>query len=191
MSLGPMKIIVGKFKGRTIEAPRGLLSRPPLAVIRESVFNIIGPSIETGNVLDLFAGSGSLGIEAVSRGAAGAHFVDSSRRCVKMISRNLAKLGISDICTVTRRDAIEFIRQWQGPPFDVVFIDPPFLSGKVAEALSVLRPSRVGSGSTLVVARIHWREQFPIPETYSLFKKRKFGESLVLFLKAAQAGGFR
>lgn len=184
-----MKIIVGKFKGITIEAPRGLLSRPPLAVIRESVFNIIGPRIESKKVLDLFAGSGSLGIEAISRGAAGTHFVDSSRRCIKMISRNLARLGISDICTVTRQDAIDFIRRWQGLPFDIVFLDPPFLSGKAAEALAILRPSHIGSDATLVVARIHWREQFPIPETYALVKKRKFGESVVLFLKPVQAGG--
>ena len=184
-----MKIIVGKFKGMTIEAPRGLLSRPPLAVIRESVLNIIGPSIESKQVLDMFAGSGSLGIEAISRGAAGAHFVDSSGRCVKMISRNLAKLDIAGICTVTRQDAILFMRRWPGPPFDIVFVDPPFLSGKAAEVLSSLRQSQVGSGSTLVVVRLHWREQFPIPETYSLIRKRKFGESVVLFLRAVQAGG--
>jgi 16S rRNA (guanine(966)-N(2))-methyltransferase RsmD len=186
-----MKIVVGKFRGVTIDAPRGLLSRPPLAVIRESIFNIIGPRIESKTVLDLFAGSGSLGIEAVSRGAARSHFVDSSPRCVKMISKNLAKLGISDVCAVTRQDAIEFIRRWQGPPFDIVFVDPPFLSGKSAESLSVIRPSHVGSDTTLVIARLHWREQFPIPETYSLVKKRKFGESVILFLRPASAGGIR
>ena len=75
-----MKISAGKFKGISIEAPRGLLSRPPLAVIREAIFNIIGRRIEGKSVLDLFAGSGSLGIEALSRGASVVHFVDQSRR---------------------------------------------------------------------------------------------------------------
>ncbi len=172
-----------------IEAPRGLLSRPPLAVIRESVFNILGQSLEGETVLDLFAGSGSMGIEAVSRGALHSHFVDSSRRCTEMIGRNLAHLGISDICQVSRRDAFDFLRHWQGPPFNIVFIDPPFLSGKAAEILSVLRPSRATSGDTLAVARLHWREEFPVPQTYSLVKRRKFGESVVLFLREADAGG--
>ena len=78
-----MKIIGGKFKGRVIEAPRGLLSRPPLAIIRESVFNIMGPEAEGKAVLDLFSGSGSLGIEALSRGASRVHFVDSSPRSAR------------------------------------------------------------------------------------------------------------
>jgi 16S rRNA (guanine(966)-N(2))-methyltransferase RsmD len=183
-----MKIIVGRFKGMTIEAPRGLLSRPPLAVIRESIFNIIGPSLEGKSVLDLFAGSGSLGIEALSRGAGRAHFVDSSPRCVKMIARNAAKLGVTDVCTVTRDDAAGFTRKYNGPPFDIVFVDPPFLSGKVTETLSALKSSHVISDHTIVVARVHWRERFPVPETYSLIKKRKFGESMVFFLATVQTG---
>jgi 16S rRNA (guanine966-N2)-methyltransferase len=186
-----MRIVVGKFKGMSIEAPRGLLSRPPLAIIRESIFNILGPSIEGKNLLDLFAGSGSLGFEALSRGATGAHFVDSSRRCISMIARNSGKLGVSDICTMTQQDAVDFVRQWQGEPFDVIFVDPPFLSGKVAEILTALPASQAAADGTLVVARLHWREEGPVPETYSLLRRRKFGESVVLFLKSAQPGGMR
>jgi 16S rRNA (guanine(966)-N(2))-methyltransferase RsmD len=186
-----MKIIVGKFKGASIEAPRGLLSRPPLAIIRESVFNILGPPIEGKRILDLFAGSGSLGIEALSRGARQAHFVDSSKRCAKMIKRNAANLGISDMCVVTRQDALEFVRQWQREPFDVVFVDPPFLSGKAVEVLAALPSSQAGSEKTVVVVRLHWREEGPIPETYSLLRRRKFGESVVLFLERAKSGGMK
>jgi 16S rRNA (guanine(966)-N(2))-methyltransferase RsmD len=186
-----MRIIVGKFKGMTIEAPRGLLSRPPLAVIRESVFNIIGPSVNGKGVLDLFAGSGSLGIEALSRGADRVQFVDSSRRSVEMINRNVEKLGVAESCTVTRDESLGFIRKYDGQPFGLVFVDPPFLSGKVAETLAALHTSGAISEHTMVVARVHWREQFPLPETYSLVKKRKFGESVVFFLIAATAGGRR
>jgi 16S rRNA (guanine966-N2)-methyltransferase len=186
-----MRIVVGKFKGMSIEAPRGLLSRPPLAIIRESIFNIIGPSLDGKRLLDLFAGSGSLGIEALSRGAASVHFVDSSKRCVRMIARNAKKLGISDICTLIQQDAVDFVNEWRGEAFDVVFVDPPFLSGKVAEVLAALRTSEAAVEGTLVVARLHWREEGPVPETYSLVRRRKFGESVVLFLKAAQPGGMR
>jgi 16S rRNA (guanine966-N2)-methyltransferase len=186
-----MRIIVGRFKGMTIEAPRGLLSRPPLAVIRESVFNIIGPSIGGKSVLDLFAGSGSLGIEALSRGAARVHFVDSAKRSVQMITRNVTKLGVADTSTVTRDDVLAFIRKYNREPFDLVFVDPPFLSGKVAETLAALHTSGLISAQTMVVTRIHWREQFPLPETYTLVKKRKFGESVVFFLTPGVGGGAR
>lgn len=184
-----MRIIVGRLKGMKIEAPRGLLSRPPLAIIRESIFNILGSSVQGTSTLDLFAGSGSLGIEAVSRGAGRVHFVDSSRRCVEMISRNVERLGISDRCTVTRQDAVEFVRRYRGTPFDIVFVDPPFLSGKAGEVLPALQVSQAASEKTLVVARVHRREQFFVPETYSLVKRRKFGESIVQFLEGKPVGG--
>jgi 16S rRNA G966 N2-methylase RsmD len=105
-----------------------------------------------------------------------------------MIARNAAKLGIRESCTVIRDDAVRYVRKYAGSAFDLVFVDPPFLSGKVAETLAALHTSGAVSAQTTVVARVHWREQFPLPETYSLVKKRKFGESVVYFL-AARAGG--
>ncbi len=180
-----MRIIGGKYKGMNIEAPRGLLSRPPLALIRESVFNILGEWVAGKSVLDLFAGSGSMGIEAVSRGAARLHCVDDARRCVGMAGRNLERLGISDVSVVTRQDAAGFIRAWQGPGFDLVFVDPPFLSGKVEEVLACLPAANVLAGDGVVVCRYHWREEVPVPGGLETFKKRKFGESVVAFLRRA------
>ncbi len=184
-----MKIIAGKFKGIRIQAPRGLLSRPPLAVIREAIFNIIGREVEGKTVLDLFAGSGSLGIEALSRGASQAHFVDHSRRCVEMIKRNLSRLNASSLSQVTRKDAIDFVRGWEGQAFDIIFIDPPFLSGQVAHTLEALEHSKAAAGNSLIVARLHWREEFPLSEPYELLRRRKFGESVVLIGMRAQDGG--
>lgn len=184
-----MKIIAGKFKGARIQAPRGLLSRPPLAVMREAIFNIVGRQIEGKRILDLFAGSGSLGIEALSRGASQVHFVDISRRCIEMIKRNLLRLNISSVCDVTRKDAVEFVRSWAGDPFDIVFIDPPFFSGKVAQTLDALRSSGAARGNSLFVARLHWREEFPISDSFELLRRRKFGESVILIGIRAQDGG--
>jgi 16S rRNA (guanine(966)-N(2))-methyltransferase RsmD len=178
-----MRIIVGKLKGLTIEAPRGVLSRPPLAIIRESVFNILADSVEGTRVLDLFAGSGSLGIEALSRGAGRAHFVDSSKRSVEMIGRNVEKLGISDACSITRLGSLDFVRSWHGQPFDLVFVDPPFLSGLIDDILGHLPASGVLSPGAVVVCRTHWREDPLIPEALSEVKRRKFGESVVRFLR--------
>jgi 16S rRNA (guanine966-N2)-methyltransferase len=181
-----MRIISGRFKGMAIEAPRGLLSRPPLAIIRESVFNVLGLSGDGTRVLDLFAGSGSFGIEAISRGAGSVHFVDSARRCVQMIDRNLHKVGAFDRCRITRREAVDFIRQWQGDSFDLVFVDPPFLSGQTEEVLRFLPESPVTVDGTLVVARVHRREQMaPIAGLVNL-KTRRFGESVVHFLKVGR-----
>jgi 16S rRNA (guanine966-N2)-methyltransferase len=180
-----MRIIGGKLKGRVVEAPRGLLSRPPLSVIRESVFNTLGESIQGKSVLDLFAGSGSLGIEALSRGAGRVQFVDSARRCSDMIERNTRNLGISELCRVSRQDAVEFVRGWSGERFDLVFMDPPFLSGKVEETVGAMDGSGLVSAGALMIARIHWREQVSLPADLRIVRKRKFGDSLVLFLSRA------
>ena len=183
-----MRIIGGRLKGRVVEAPRGVLSRPPLSIIRESIFNIVGKSIEGETVLDLFAGSGSLGIEALSRGASGGQFVDSARRCIEMIERNTRSLGVSDLCKIVRQDAVEFVRGWKGGPFDLIFVDPPFLSGKADETLAALNGSHLVSERTLVIARIHWREQVSIPQDLHIARKRKFGDSLLLFIRKTRQG---
>jgi 16S rRNA (guanine966-N2)-methyltransferase len=183
-----MKIIGGRYKGQTIEAARGVLSRPPLAIIRESIFNILGRSLEGSTVLDLFAGSGSLGLEALSRGAGRVHFVDSARRCVDMIRRNVAKIGAGDACTVSRQKALDFVRAWQGQPFSLIFIDPPFLSAGASMVLGALPSSRVFSDQALAVARIHWREDIQVPQSLRVVRRRKFGENVVLFVGAAGLG---
>jgi 16S rRNA (guanine966-N2)-methyltransferase len=180
-----VRIVGGKYKGRNIEAPRGLLSRPPLALIRESVFNILGDWVSGKSVLDLFAGSGSLGIEALSRGAGRLESVDSARRCVEMVRRNLSKLGVSEASRVSRRNAVDFVRSWQGLPFDLVFVDPPFLSGKVQEVLACLASVDVLSADGVVVSRHHRRDRADVPGVFEVFKQRKFGESIVSFIRKA------
>ena len=183
-----MRIIGGRLKGGVVEAPRGVLSRPPLSIIRESIFNILGGSVEGKNVLDLFAGSGSLGIEAVSRGASQVEFVDAARRCVEMIERNVRSLGIEGASKITRQDAVDFVRGWQGGPFDLVFVDPPFLSGKVGEVLKAMEGSSLVGERTLVIARVHWREQVAVPAGLHVARKRKFGDSLLLVVRMTTQG---
>jgi 16S rRNA (guanine966-N2)-methyltransferase len=169
-----------------IEAPRGLLSRPPLAIIRESVFNIMGQDVEGKTVLDLFAGSGSMGIEALSRGASRVHFVDASTRSVKMIRRNVEALGVADSCAIVKDDAAGFVQAWDGAGFDMVFVDPPFLSGKATPVLSAMQTSSAVSAETVVVLRLHRRETVEVPSAFRIFKERRFGENLVLFIARGQ-----
>ena len=183
-----MRIVGGKFKRRVIQAPRGLLSRPPLAIIRESVFNVLGGAVEGSSVLDLFAGSGSLGMECLSRGASGVHFVDNSRRSVNMIKRNAESLDVAGSCMIAKDDAARFVAAWDGDAFDIVFVDPPFLSGKAGEVLSAMRTSSAVSHETVVIVRVHRRETLDVPPNFRVFKERRFGENLVLFMNRGNAG---
>jgi 16S rRNA (guanine966-N2)-methyltransferase len=117
-----VRIIAGDLKGRRIDAPKGTVTRPTSDFVREAAFNLIGP-LDGATVLDLYAGSGALGIEAISRGAERAVFVDSARDACRTIGANLDKLGIR--ATVLCTDAIRALGNDRGP-YDLILADPPY-----------------------------------------------------------------
>ena len=118
-----MRIVAGSRKGARIFAPKGLDTRPTSDRVREAAFNLIGP-VDGASVLDLFAGSGAMGLEALSRGAASAVFVESDREACRTITRNLEKLELPG-GSVVRSDALRFVTAERGR-YDVVFVDPPY-----------------------------------------------------------------
>jgi 16S rRNA (guanine966-N2)-methyltransferase len=122
-----MRIIAGERKGHTIFAPKGLDTRPSSDRVRENVFNIVAPWVEDARVLDLYAGSGAMGLEALSRGAARVLFIDSDPEAVRAIERNLDKLRLSR-ATVLRRDAVTGLAEEAaaGRKYDLVLVDPPY-----------------------------------------------------------------
>jgi len=120
-----MRIITGKFKNREILAPEGLSTRPTSARLREALFNICQMYIEDADFLDLFAGSGAMGIEAISRGASNSTFVDEDAICVRLIEKNVANLGIQDQARVCQRDVFEQLKQ-MNRQFDIIYADPPY-----------------------------------------------------------------
>ena len=122
-----MRIIAGSRKGHTIRAPKGLETRPTSDRVRENVFNIVAPWVEGARVLDLFAGSGAMGLEALSRGAAGAVFVEADAEAVLAIERNLDKLRLTG-ARVVRADATTGLAQeaGSGRKYDLVLADPPY-----------------------------------------------------------------
>jgi 16S rRNA (guanine966-N2)-methyltransferase len=131
--------VAGTFKGRRLEAPRGTRTRPTADRVREALFSMLG-DVQGARVLDLYAGSGALGIEALSRGAGSAVFVERDARAAAAIERNLAALGLD--ARVARQDALRFLTR-AGGPFDLVFCDPPYdsasrLAGPLAERLPAL-----------------------------------------------------
>ena len=122
-----MRIIAGERKGHTIYAPRGLDTRPTSDRVRENVFNIVAPWVEGARVLDLYAGSGAMGLEALSRGASAVVFVESDGDAVRVIERNLDKLRLTG-ATVVRADATAALAQETaaGRKYDLVLADPPY-----------------------------------------------------------------
>ena len=131
-----MRIVAGEYGGRRLAAPRGGRTRPTADRVREALFSMLGP-VADARVLDLFAGSGALGLEALSRGAAEATFVDSSAAAVRAVRANLEALGADAV--VRRADARAFLRNARtaGRQYDLVFLDPPYQrAGALAEALA-------------------------------------------------------
>ncbi len=131
-----MRVITGAARGRRLITPEGLSVRPTTDAVKESVFSIIQFSIEGRRFLDAFAGSGQMGIEALSRGAKYACFVDNSRESVSVIKKNLALTGLSERAGVFMSDTLSFMKN-TGEAFDTVFLDPPYSKGLLQQALTL------------------------------------------------------
>lgn len=125
-----MRVIAGAFKGRTLKTPTWDGLRPTSDRLRETLFNVLAPRIHGARVLDIYAGTGALGIEALSRGAAHATFVESDRRAQALIAENLAKCGVAEGCAIIRASAVRAAEQLRRSPsfvpFDIVLLDPPY-----------------------------------------------------------------
>ena len=178
-----MRVISGYLGGRTLVAPRGSDTRPTGDRVRESLFAILGDLVLDANVLDLFAGSGSLGIEAISRGAKSCIFVDKDRVPVEVIRKNVSTLELEGVTSVISMDAIKALTLLSGKEeFDLVFADPPYkaeLHDKVIETIVDLNLLKK-SGILVLEYSAHNR---PSESVGGLLRVReaKYGETLVGF----------
>jgi 16S rRNA (guanine966-N2)-methyltransferase len=169
-----VRVVAGDFKGRRLVAPRGMRTRPTADRVREALFSMLG-DVSEARVLDLFAGSGALGIEALSRGAASAVFVERDPRAAAAIERNLSSLGLDQ--RVLRQDALSFLARAEGGTFDLVFCDPPYdsasrLAGPLAERL----PALTAEGARIVIESDKRRPlELPLP----LVKERTYGDTRI------------
>jgi 16S rRNA (guanine(966)-N(2))-methyltransferase RsmD len=167
-----MRIVAGTHGGRRLLAPRGREVRPTSDRVREALFSILGDRVVGASVLDLFAGTGALGLEALSRGAARATFVD---RDTSAVQANLAALGLEG--EVHRRDALAFLRAGAGP-FDLVFLDPPYRdAGSLGPKLADTLPAALARGA-LVVSESDRREPLDLPGLETL-DERRYGDTLI------------
>ena len=175
-----MRIVAGSFKGRRLHAPSGPDTRPTADRVREALFSILGP-LDGECVLDLFAGSGALGLEALSRGAAAAVFVDSDARAVDAIRRNLDAVRAE--ASVHRREALAYLRSARDGPFALVFLDPPYSSAsELAAPLSEALPA-VLSETARIVSESDKRN--PLELTLPLVDERAYGDTRIAIHRAA------
>lgn len=123
-----MRIIAGRFARRKLLSPKGHLTRPTMSQTRESLFHLVTSrmSLDGADVLDLFAGTGALGLEAISRGAAAVTFVENEGQVLKFARRNAEDLGVLDHSMFLRADAVSYLERYNGPPFDLIMADPPY-----------------------------------------------------------------
>jgi 16S rRNA (guanine966-N2)-methyltransferase len=171
-----MRIVAGRHKGRRLRAPGGTATRPTADRVREALFSILGP-VDGLAVLDLYAGSGALGIEALSRGAASATFVESGRAAVAAIRANLEAIGVED-AEVVASDVFGWLRsRAREPRFDLVFCDPPYdAAPRIAQPLGDLLP-RVAGPESLIVTESAKRN--PLALSLPLVHERIYGDTRI------------
>ena len=184
-----MRIVGGTHKGRSLIAPQGRDTRPTSDRARESLFNVLAhaewsPGLEGRRVLDLFAGSGALGCEAISRGAAFALFVETDAAARGAIRDNIEALGLFGVTRIHRRDATDLGDKpaGLGEPFDLVFLDPPYHKGLGERALALLGKGGWISGDALIVFECA-ADESPDVTAFDLLDERTYGAAKVLFLK--------
>jgi len=181
-----MRIVAGKFRGKALSSPSDETIRPTADRVRESMFNILGsrlgPVLDGKRVLDLFAGTGALGLEALSRGAAHVTFVDVGAESRGLIRDHIQAFGVAGITKLLRRDATALGRPGTFGQFDLVFLDPPYGQGLGGKALVEL----AANGWLMHRATIVWEEfceaPVTVPDGFELDDERQYGAAAVRFL---------
>lgn len=172
-----MNIIAGRFGGHRLKTPSGHETRPSTARTRESLFGLIDARIylEDAEVLDLFAGTGALGLEAISRGAALVTFVEQKGHVLDYARENAEKLGVEDRCIFIQGDAVEYLRRYNGPELDLIMADPPYTLDAMQEMPDLALPHLQRDGVfTLEHSSHDWFDEHP-----HLMTSRAYGRTIV------------
>src|SRR5580704_5255657 len=176
-----MRVVGGRLGGRTLAAPKSQTIRPTADRLRESLFNILihgyGDPVAGARVLDLFAGTGALGIEAVSRGAAFALFVDDGAEARALLRENVASLGLGGMSRIFRRDATKLGPAHPLEPFSLVFLDPPYGKNLAAAALAGARDGGWFAPDTLIVVEEAAKAGFAVPEGFVDVERRNYDDT--------------
>ena len=177
-----MRVISGHRKGRRLASLKKTGVRPTSDRVKESIFNVLQTLVAGKRVLDLFAGAGSLGIEALSRGAESATFVDASRQSVTLLKKNLRDLDLEGRSTVLRLDGLKALGKLK-QRFHLIFADPPYLKGHLQRVVDSVAQSDALHKDGLLILEHHKKEKFSLPGGgFSVWKEKRFGDTVISFL---------
>jgi 16S rRNA (guanine966-N2)-methyltransferase len=182
-----MRIVGGRLRGRLLAAPASQAIRPTADRLRESLFNVLvhayGDPITDARVLDLFAGTGALGLEALSRGAAFALFIDEGAEARALLRENVATLGLGGATRIFRRDATKLGAAHPIEPFSVAFLDPPYGRGLAEQALASARAGGWLAPGALAVVEEAAKPGFTAPEGFDELERRNYDDSALIVLR--------
>jgi 16S rRNA (guanine966-N2)-methyltransferase len=182
-----MRVVGGALRGRTLAAPKTSTIRPTADRLRESLFNILvhayGDPVTGARVLDLFAGTGALGIEAASRGAAFTLFIDERAEARALLRENVAALGLGGTSRIFRRDATKLGPAHPLEPFTLAFLDPPYGQGLAEQALASARDGGWLAPDALVVVEEATKAAFAAPVSFSELERRRYDDSEFIILR--------
>jgi 16S rRNA (guanine966-N2)-methyltransferase len=182
-----MRIVGGRLRGRELAAPKSTAIRPTADRLREALFNILahayGDPVSGARVLDLFAGTGALGIEALSRGAAFALFIDEGAEARALIRENVATLGLGGSARIFRRDATKLGPAQPLEPFSLIFLDPPYGKGLAEQALTAARDGGWLTPDALIVVEESTKAAFAAPPGFTPIERRPYDETEFIILR--------
>jgi 16S rRNA (guanine(966)-N(2))-methyltransferase RsmD len=182
-----MRITAGEHRGRRLRSPKGARTRPTSDLLRQAIFNVLGARIQGARVLDLFAGTGALGLEALSRGAAEVTFVERDRAALASLRTNLAGLGLSSRARVVAQETLAALDGLAraGERFDCVLLDPPYSGGLALRCVETLAPGGILSQNALLLVQAFHKTEVPARAgVLSQVWRRRYGETrLTLYRK--------
>ncbi len=177
-----MRVISGSARGLKLSSPDGLDTRPTTDRVKESIFNIIQNYIPCHNVLDLFAGSGALGIEALSRGSKRCTFVENNLQSFDTIKTNIEKARLTERAELLKKDAFDFLDLCR-TKYDIIFLDPPYNKGLLKKSFDYIYKHNLLSEDGIIVAETEHNGELPENNYFECIKNAKYGKTLVLIYK--------
>lgn len=174
-----LRIISGTYKGRTLQTPKGSKTRPTQEALREAVFNICQATVEGATVLDLFAGSGAIGFEAISRGASHVTFVEKDKEAIACIRKNIEHLDVVPKTTLLNLDALNAMKRLKG--FDLIYVDPPYDMSVKPLLKAITNHNLLRPNGTLFIEELYDPKKEPLSQERLFLKsRRRFGKASLL-----------
>lgn len=182
-----MRIITGKAKGITLKTLEGTSTRPTSERVKEAVFSMIQFDIEGRSILDLFAGSGQMALEALSRGAAKATLIDKSKDAIKIINDNAKKSKLDSLCSIYQLDYLDFLRRFSGQKYDIIFLDPPYALNMYKPALHAMLENNILKPTSLIICESDFESIFAedkkLCESFAIERQSKYSKTYITIFK--------